>query len=268
MALPLLLSFHSEKKDWTLLKSFKTEPIQTVSIDPYFNFYIADDRGNVFKYDSMGNQLLRYSPQKKANVSLLDAWRSVTIFVFYKTIQEYTILDRFLTTSNANFSFRQERENNEKKIGFARLATLASDNSLWVFDDIDFSLKKYDPRINQVIVHSSLDLILDPSYYDLSHMREYQNLLFISDKNSGILVFDNLGNYKTKIPVEGVNYFNFLENKLYFISGNQMIIFDIYTSTQKSIPLPVGKKYNYVLLADNKTYLFTADGIEIYNSDN
>jgi hypothetical protein len=266
--LPLLSSFNKEKNDWTLVRSLKSFPIEKVSIDTYFNFYVADDKGNVFKYDSMGNQLLRFSPSKKATVSLLESWRTVNIFLFYRDIQEYTILDRFLTTSSSNSTFRQNEEDNETGIGFARLASLALDNNLWIFDDEDFSLKKYNTRINKVILHTSLDLILNPSYYDLSFMREYQNLLFVNDKNSGILVFDNLGNYKTKLPYKGLSYFNFLGNNIYFISEGKLIIYDIYTSKQKSILLPGEKTYNYAPLSETKGYLFSSDSIEIYNVNN
>lgn len=263
--MPIVSSFITKSNNWTLLASFKTTPIHKVSIDPYFNFYVADDKGNVFKYDSLGTQLLRYSPQKRAKVSLLESWRGINIFIFYRELQEYTILDRFLTTSNQNFSFQKDRENNEKRVGFARLATVASDNNIWVFDDEDFSIKKYNTRNNSVVLHVPLDLILDPSYYELTYMREYQNLLFINDKNKGILVFDNLGNYKTTIPQIGIEYYNFLGNDLYYLSEGKLIIIDIYTSRKQELNLPSNKNYKYVLLAETKSYLFTQDTIEIYN---
>jgi hypothetical protein len=252
------------KKDWTLIRSIKTSTIRKVSIDRHNSFFIVDDKGNLFKYDSLGNLALTFSPQKKADIALIEAWRTVNIFIFYRDLQEYNILDRFLTTSNSNFKFEKETEIDEKTVGFARLATIASDNNLWVFDDQDFSLKKYDTRRNKVSLHTSLDLILDPSLYDLTYMREYQNLLFINDKNSGILIFDNLGNYKTKIPVKDLNYFNFFENNIYFVLNGQLIVQDIYTSAQKIIDLPEGKIFNYVLLTNNKGYFFTSDSVDIY----
>lgn len=266
--LPLLSSFYFKRHEWKLVAAIKTQPIQKVSIDTYSNFFIADDKGNVYKFDSLGKQQLQFSPLKKGDISLLEAWRTVNIFIFYRDLQEYIILDRFLTTSQQNFSFRQFNNNDEKRIGFARLANLASDNNLWVFDDEDFSLKKFSTSLNKVTLHTPLDLILDPSFYDLTYMREYQNLLFINDKNSGILIFDNLGNYKTKLPFKNINYFNFKGNNIYFLSENKLISFDIYTLRQNSIPLPEGKKYNYVLLGENKIYFFSKEDIEIYNFPN
>lgn len=260
-------AFRTKGNEWPLVATIKTSPVKKVSIDPYSNFYIADDRGNVFKFDSVGRQVLQFSPPKKANVTILEAWRTVNIFLFYRDLQEYTILDRFLTTSTPNSTFRGQNDLDEKRIGFARIANLSSDNNLWVFDDEDFSLKKLNTRTNQVVMHTPLNLILDPQFYELTYMREYQNLLFINDKNSGLLVFDNLGNYKTKIPHEGVVYFNFLGNNLYFISNDHLVTFDIYTARQQSIPLPQNKKYQYALMGNEKIYLFSSDHVEIYNHD-
>jgi hypothetical protein len=266
--LPLLSSFYFKKTEWKLVATIKTQPIQKVSIDTYSNFFIADDKGNVYKFDSLGKQQLQFSPLKKGDISLLEAWRTVNVFIFYRDLQEYIILDRFLTTSQQNFSFRQFNNNDDKRIGYARIANLALDNNLWVFDDEDFSLKKYNTSLNKVTLHTPLDLILDPSFYDLTYMREYQNLLFINDKNSGILIFDNLGNYKTKLPYKNLSYFNFVGNSIYFISENNLVTIDIYTSRQESIPMPEGKKFNYVLVGENKTYFFSKEEIEIYNFPN
>lgn len=260
------LPLYSQNNSWNLVKSISTS-VQKVSIDPYFNFYTADKNGNVFKYDSLGNQLLGFSPSKKADVTLLEAWRTLNIFIFYRDLQEYNILDRFLTTSNGNYSFTPEGDLIERNIGFARLATLAADNNLWIFDDQDFSIKKYNPVTEQVIIHSSLDLILDPNYYDLTYVREYQNLLFIADKNSGILVFDNLGNYKTKFPFTGVSYFNFIGNQMYFIFNKQLVVYDIYTAKQVIVPLPNpgSKDYIFALAGNNRYYFFTKDCVDIYS---
>lgn len=267
LATLILSSFRSDRQQWTFYKTTPTGPVLKVSQDRYYNFYVADERGNLFKYDSLGNELLRYSPQRKADITLIEAWRTVNIFLFYRELQEYTLLDRFLTNSNGNFKFVNEVENNEKSIGFARLATLSSDNNLWVFDDEDFSLKKYDTKINRTILNTSLDLILDAQYYDLNFIREYQNLVFINDKNSGILVFDNLGNYKNKLPFKGLNYFNFLDNSIYFIQNGKLVLYDLYKGGRKEFPLPEGKAYNYVLLSHSMAYLAGKDFVDLYRFD-
>ncbi|MBX9852287.1 MAG: hypothetical protein K2X86_11100 [Cytophagaceae bacterium] len=262
----VLSSFYVLKKsEWKLIKSMPGIAIRKVSIDPYNNIFVADDKGNLFKFDSLGNETHRYSPSRKADITLVEAWRAMNIFIFSRELQEYNILDRFLTTSTPNFKFKDETEDEEKNIGFARLATIASDNNLWVFDDENFSIKKYNTRLNEVMIHSPLDLILDAQSYDLTHMREYQNLLFISDRNSGVLVFDNLGNYKNKIDFKNIDNFNFLGDQIYFIADGKLILHNIYTGIAKQISFPSSKEYRSVLLTDNKGYFFTGTEMEVYS---
>lgn len=265
--LPVTISFKSEQKEWTFLRTVPTPPVHKTSIDRYFNFYIADNKGNLFKFDSLGNEVAKFSPPKKADITLVEAWRAVNVFVFYRQLQEYNFLDRFLTSSTPNFKFANGFDNNDEGIGFARLATVAYDNNLWIFDDTDFSLKKYDTQINQITIKTSLDLILDPKFYDLTLIREYQNLLFINDKNSGILVFDNMGNYKHKLEFKDVNYFNFIDNYIYFLQKDKMVIVDLYKGSQKEYPLPQAKNYQYILLSYSMAYIAGNDFVDIYKFD-
>ncbi|MFL5731022.1 MAG: hypothetical protein ACJ75J_16160 [Cytophagaceae bacterium] len=246
-----------------LIKSVSTLPVQKVSIDRYNFIYYADDRGNVYKYDQEGNLLLTFSPRKNSDVTLLEAWRNVNILVFYRNYQEFIFLNRFLTET-PNFILDEEGQDQDKSVGFARLATFTGDNNLWIIDDDDFSLKKLDLTYNKLIIHTPLELVLDKKTYDFNFMREYQNLLFVNDKNSGILVFDNLGNYKSKLEFKGLNYFSFQGNSLYFIEDGHIRLYDIYTGEESKIKLPEGKQFQYALLGDKRAYLFTDKSMEVY----
>lgn len=258
----LLVSFQnsfSQEIDLKLLKSVKiNSPVKKVSIDTYFNFYTADANGNVSKFDSDGNFLLTFSPQKKSNVTLLEAWRNVNIFVFYRNFQQFLFLNRFLTPS-------PNTDLNEELVGFARIAAPSSDNNLWLVDESDFSLKKYNLTFHKLDIRNPLELILNPQNYDLTFLREYQNLLFINDKNSGILIFDNMGNLKERISVQGLDYFSFIKNNLYYIKDNKLILLDLYTKKSKEIELPAPKTYNFVLLSEQRAFFFDQDSVDIFS---
>lgn len=239
------------------VRSIPFEGIQQVSLDRYNFLYVSDQQGNIKKFDEEGKFQVLYSPAKVSNVALLEAWNTIKVFVFYREFQEYVILERFLTP-------RPNYVIDENAIGFARMATLASDYNLWMFDDADFSLKKYDQQYNKVLFSTPLDLILKPKDYDIKFMREFQNQLFISDINSGILVFDLFGNYKKKIPFQGVSFFSFFNDYLTFISGTQIVWFDLYGLSEIRFDLPSDKKYIQAIVTSKYTYLFAKDAMEIY----
>ncbi|MBO9699663.1 MAG: hypothetical protein J7604_05590 [Sporocytophaga sp.] len=249
----------AQESHLNFLKSVKINTaVKKVSIDTYFNFYTADANGNVSKFDSEGNYLLTFSPQKKSNVTLLEAWRNVNIFVFYRNFQQFLFLNRFLTPS-------PNTDLNQELVGFARIAAPSSDNNLWLVDETDFSLKKYNLTFHKLDIRNPLELILNPQNYDLTFLREYQNLLFINDKNSGILIFDNMGNLKERISVKGLDYFSFIKNNLYYIQDNKLIILDLYTKKAMEIDLPSEKAYNFVLLSEQRAFLFDQESVDIFS---
>ena len=47
------------------------------------------------------------------------------------------------------------------------------------------------------------------------------------DKNSGIYVFDNLGNFSRKIPVK-TDKCLFYSTKITYVQGNELIVSDLY----------------------------------------
>jgi len=93
-------------------------------------------------------------------------------------------------------------------------------------------------------------------------MREYQNQLFIADKNSGILVFDNLGNYKTKLPFVDVSWFGFWNDEIYFALGDELVRYNLYNFKEKRAPLPV--KTRLVMLYDHKVFFLHKNYIKVY----
>jgi hypothetical protein len=221
--------------------------------------YISDKRGNINKYDTLGVFLLNFSPQKLGNVTLIEASNTIKIFAFYRDFQEYVTLERFLGPM-PNSAL------NEEQIGFARIATLASDYNLWIVDETDFALKKYDRQFHKVLYKTALDLLLDAQDYDITFLREYQNNLYISDKNSGILVFDSFGSFRKKIPFKEIDYFAFHEDELYYLQKDTLCFFHLYQFTTRKIPLPAEKKYKNAFVFNRKLYALRPEGIDIYET--
>ena len=247
------------KIEWKLLNKVSLTEADKLSIDPYSSVYVSDHSGNIRRYDSTGVLQLTYSPTKKGQVTLLESWRYVNTFVYFRNFQTYLILDRFL---NSTSSLAIDNAN----IGFARLATFSQDNNLWIVDEGDFSLIKFNTTFNKVELKTNLDLLLDPELYDLTFMREYQNLVFLSDKNSGILIFDNLGNYKNKISAKDLEYFSFNGDELVYIQDGKLKLYDIYKARERSVRLPEGIKPSYVVMSNTRIFFLTPTQLFIYQA--
>lgn len=189
------------------------------SKDRYDNIYYVTSTQDVKKY---GNDKLIYSPQRRKEVTNIEAWNSIRIFLFSKEFQEYTILDKYLTVVFT-------RQFNIENVGFASFATLALDGNVWLFDNSDFSIKKINIQNGNTILSTPLNIIIKERETDIIFMKEHGNFLYASTVKNGILVFDNLGTFKKKLPFNNISFFDFNDKKLYFNKENKAIKFDLFS---------------------------------------
>ena len=250
----LLLSLNTKAQEVTLMKSIKIDTPEAVSIDKLGKVYIADKQGNINRYLPNGSLDDTFSSPKQGHIGLIEAWNPLKTFVFYDDLQEYTFLNRFLTASES-FPLYELSD-------FNSLATISYDNNLWIIDMVDYSLKKYDLNYRQFTITTNFDLLLNPDDYDITFIKEYQNLVFISDRNSGIYIFDNLGNYLRQISTQSVEYFNFEDNSIYYLSEGSLVTTDIYTLKSKTSALPA--KAKFALNSKSNLYLIDDEQLMIY----
>jgi hypothetical protein len=231
--------------------------VDKVSNDRNGFLYFSDISGNLYKLDASGKLLFTLSLSKKRRIDALEAWRNLNIFAYYANFQEYTWIDRFLSESPM-LGIPQTVAT------FPKLVCPSGDQNLWVFDEATFRLMKYDTRFNTIVISTPLDLILKEESYQLSFMREYQNQLFISDVNSGILIFDNMGNFKNRLSFQGISYFSFWEDQLVWATDKQLIMHPLYSGEVKSLPLPAGRAPVALLVQDGKWYVWEKNHLFIY----
>lgn len=225
-----------------------------VSIDRTDHIYLADAKGSLLKYDKSGMLLFTYSPNKSGSIKNVEAWSALNVLLFYEGLQECRFLNRFLAPTTT--------QTLDPDI-FARLVTTSSDNNLWVFDDKDFSLKKINLNYNTVEINTTLSNVMKHGFQG-KFMKEYQHLVFLSDMNTGVYVFDNLGNYIKMLPFPNVQYFNFFQNKLYFLADNTIHFYELYTGEENYITLPAEENYLFVLASENRLFLISKKRMDIY----
>ena len=227
-ALVFISAFHLNAQALKPASSIKLQGnAHQVSIDRQGNIYVAASNGDIDRYDRQGLFSKHFSPTKKAQPTLLEAWQGLRTFVFYQDFQEYLFLDRFLSQS-------ERYELADQKISSTiSLATIAADNNLWTFDNQNLSLKKMDLQNGEIISDTNLNFILKNKTHEFTYMREYQNLLFLSDKKEGVLVFDNIGNHIETLPLMAVNHFSFSGTKLITLFGDKLVTFELYAKEKK-----------------------------------
>lgn len=230
--------------------------VEVASIDQQGYLYFASKEGVIEKYNKAGELQYHYSPQKKASPSLLEAWQGLRVFVYYQAFQEYLFLNRFLVDSER---FNLQRFEISQ---FSGLATISGDNNLWLVDSNTLTLTKVDLESGEVLLQNQLSLSLSVSNIRPSFIREYQNLLFISDENNGIFIFDNLGNYIEDLSSSNTSFFTFNKNNLILTQSNKIILIDIYSKTKREIST-ANLSYEKVFMENNQFFALSGNRVDI-----
>lgn len=224
-------------------------------MDRLNNIYLTDRKNNIHKFDATGKLAATYSPPATGHLALIEAWNVAKILLFYDDQQKITLLDRFLaplTTIHLS----------DYADGLIKIASFSSDNKVWAFNESNFSLHKIDLQFPEVSRTVPLDLMLNKQAHDIRFLREYQNNLYLVDKNSGVYVFDHLGNYQKKLPFSNLSYLGFRGNELYFLADRKLHFFHLYTFKERTLDLPASD-YRQVLAGENNLYLISTSSLEV-----
>lgn len=134
-------------------------------------------------------------------------------------------------------------------------------HELWILDSADHSIKKTSMKASGIAFETILNHPPHKPVSDYRYMREYQNYLFLLDKNVGVLLFNMLGKYLKTMGEKGIESFGFLGEEMYYSKGGSLIATDLYTDEKRSLTLPVPCRF--ALLTDDTLYAVAANSVTI-----
>lgn len=211
-------------------------------------------------FDSTGFLKNRFSDKSLGKITSVDARNPLKIVVFYEDIPAIIFLDNMLA-QNGETVWLQKLQMEQTS------AVCASYNSgLWLYDRLEFQLTRVDQHFK--ITHQTGNLAqiigtkLNPEW-----MMEEGNWLYVYNPLSGILIFDFYGTYLKTIPKKNLINMQVFENNLLLYDGNNLIIYNIKTLQEKSIPLPPDIDTNQIKMIKvnkNKLAVLTYEKLLIY----
>ena len=245
---------------WKLLRLIKLPNPGAASLDRRGALYVADADNNLRQYGPEGLPLNTYAPAQPGHVAQVEAWNVTSTLVFNDDRQQLVLLDRFLALIS-------EVRLGDVLDGTVRVATLAPDNFIWLLDESTLTLREFDPNTLRPVQSTPLDLLIGRSRPDFRFIRQYQNEIYLVDRSTGVYVFDNLGNYKKKLPFPGLSTVGFRGDELYFLEAGAIRFFHLYTQVERRVALPAdvaAGAVRQVLVGAAYAYVFTALGVAVY----
>ncbi|MDA3615347.1 hypothetical protein [Polluticaenibacter yanchengensis] len=238
---------------------FPKKDIALFETDNLGNIYIVNKQQQLIKYSKDLDSLQVYNNvQRFGLLSSIDVSNPLKILLFYKDFSTVVILDRFLA-ERAAIDFR--------KIGIysANAVSLAYDNQVWLYDELNNTIKKINDNNEVSIAFNDFRTLFETAPYP-ARIIDNNGLVYVYDPKTGILVMDYYGAYKFTLPIKNVQSLNIVNGKVLYIQNNMLHFYSLSELQDKTMILPaeIGKGKNIKIEA-NKIWYNTDEGIFTIN---
>ncbi len=237
--------------EYRLIESFESEA-RLITGDQLGNFYLVE-KNNVIKYDREGKRINQYNNQRYGKIMSIDATDPYKILLWYEDFRVIVILDNQLS-ENASPIDLQFTDFDQPT-----LACRAYNTGIWLYDQLLFKLYRLTLSLEEVHSTGNLTQILGYKMQP-NFMKEYNNTLYVSNPETGILVFDQYGTYVKNILIKGLDQFQVTEKAIYYIEDGLIKKYRIRDREIEALPLPVSDVKS---LAVDKNRLFIIDGQQL-----
>ncbi|MFC4233236.1 hypothetical protein ACFOW1_15145 [Parasediminibacterium paludis] len=238
------------------------------SINGSFNNFSVDNLGNIFlitatnqikklnnNFDSVGifNDVKRYG-----NIYTIDVSNPLKVLVYYKDFATIVMLGQQLNNRN---SIQLRGQN----IFQVKAIAQSYDNNIWLFDEVDNTLKKIDESGNLLLETSDFRLLFEDNATPQSII-DMNGLLYLYNSKKGWTVFDYYGGLKNQYPITDWQDVQVTDN---YLRGHDSIYYYMANPKQlqyNNFKLPTNfTNAIKLLLLQNKAYVLTKEGLEIYS---
>lgn len=247
LASPLLAS--AQKK----IATIDIKDVASAYVDRPGDLYILHTDNKVTKFDTLGMVAADMGFEKAPSV--FEPRDGSRMFIYFADVKQ----GAFFSTETSQGFFIYDYFAMEPM-----LATSSGDNQVWIVDKGDWSVKKFDPKGGKIVAEALIEKNQFEGDLKITAAREYQNFLFLLEKNTGILIFNGIGKQIKKIEGKDIPYFNFLGEELYYRKGDKLIFYDLFDSSTREETMD--PKCLYTLLTDARKYVVYADRIEVWEN--
>ena len=234
------------------------ENLDLISLDTKDQIFASKTNGDIYLFSASGKQLNVFSPSRQGRLSHIEAAKTVNIFTFSRDLQEYRILDRFLSSLH-------EEDFSRSTVNLARVATLGNNNVIWVYDESDFSLKSLDYLRNIVLQSQPLNLILPIENFEVLEIREFKNRLFMHVKDYGYLIFDNQGNLIQRVDSNSNQRICFYNEHLLWIENQSLMAYSLSKLQLENLATISATNIDYIQIGREQLYLVSPGKIQAHH---
>lgn len=230
-----------------------------LSVDRRGNVFVSDQNGYLRQFSEQGDSVNIYAPAFSAALSQLDAFWTVSIFLFSASQQQFEILDRFLNPINRSTMA------DLGITGYISHASQGNNHGLWLYDETDLRLKKIDLSSGNLVQQQPLMALLPHSSLEILQIQERKNLLFLQIAKEGIYLFDNQANFIKKIVLPGDVPAFIDQEYIYYLEGGYLHKTNFLSEVSTRLLLPDVPEIKALALTNSKVILMDAHILRAFN---
>lgn len=235
-----------------------TGPFQFFTTDKLQQVYAVTPRNEVIKFSPDGQEIFRFNNNTLGQLGHVDATDPFNLLLFYPDFQIAITLDRTMSITG-EFNLQDLDIFNVQAMATAR------DNDIWLYDELNFQLKKIS---REGIVQSSsedLNLLLGQAP-EVKSIEARENFVYLNAPNIGLIVLDNFGNYHKTIPIKNIQQFQVLDKQLVFQQNDQLFVFHLQALTETPLALPAAEATaDQIRLQKNRLYALSKSVLRVYS---
>jgi len=260
-----MFSLHIAKASDTTLQFTLTKIItgnyKIFEIDNLGNIYLVTNNNQLKKINSNFDSIATFNDTKRyGNISLIDVTNPLKILVYYKDFATILELDRFFNIINTIDLHKQN-------LTGVNLIASSYDNNIWLFDEVNYKLKKIDDFGNILSETVDVRMLFDAdNYFSMNFLKDNNKEIFLYNKQNGLFVFDYYGGLKHRYAIAGLTDLQFDKNVFIGLDVSnkiqqcnlQLMKTDVLRT---NIDFSVVKKFIYTA---NCVYVITKEGLLVY----
>jgi len=234
-------------------------PIKYAITDKMQQVYIVTPDDVVIKYDQRGREMGRYTNNYLGDLEIVDPTNPINVVLYYPDLQTLVTLD---------VTMNEISRTNLVSYGFFNIEAICStnDGNIWLMDGMEFRLKKIN-RNGRILYSSENLMIMLGQPFKPIQLLERNNRVFALDKEMGIYVFDNMGNFDRRFDIRGVTYFQMFGNNIFYLHNGVPQFFDTQFFMNNRLTLPVSDTDDLLFfnIQMDRCYLFKDNGFQVWS---
>lgn len=253
--------FYSNATDstirYTLVKTINGL-FKDFTIDPLGNIFVVNKNNQVKKYNVQFDSIAQFNDIKRyGNISLIDASNPLKILLYFNHYNTILITDRFLNVRNTIDCRKQN-------ILKATVIATSFDNNVWIFDELDATLKKINDE-GKIIFKTADCRLLFEDFCNPQKIIDANGSIYLYCDKNGWIVLDYYGTLQHQYKLINWEDVQVINKILIGRVANKLVLSKPNELFEKSLTTNIELKNCIKLIQQkDKIFVLTKQGMEVY----